>query len=207
MEENNSESPNSDQPIPFSTGKLLILSIISANVYVFLSLLITRFWHEENFYSLFISDTSLWMQLGIGAGAGMLASLIIYLVIQFKPVSEVLSDFMIFEALSKANFTFFDRAQLSFFAGAGEEVLFRGAIQPLLGNTITSIIFIGIHGYIKFKSVGHILFGALMFGLSFMLGLLTAHVGIISAMVAHAVYDLIMLQAIQRENSKLPVKN
>lgn len=195
---------NPEQPeeisLDLSTGKLLILSVVSANVYVFISILIVRYWHEGNFYDLFLSEADFWTQIGFGAGAGIAASLVIYLCIQIKPVAEILSDFMIFEALSKAKFTFFDRTQLSVFAGAGEEVLFRGAIQPLLGNTLTSIIFIGIHGYFKFKSPAHIFFGVMMFGLSFMLGLLAEHFGLVAAMTAHAFYDLIMLMALQRKS-------
>lgn len=197
IENNNEQQPDNATP-NLSTGKLLILSVVSVNVYVFFSMLIIRYWHKGGFNDIFLSDFTLWMQLGIGTGAGILASAIIYILIQIEPISKALSDYMIFEALSKAKFSFFDRAQLSVFAGAGEEVLFRGAIQPLIGNTLTSILFIGIHGYIKIKTPGHIAFGVMMFGLSFMLGFLTEYVGLVAAITAHALYDLIMLQAIQK---------
>ncbi len=199
MIEQNPEQPG-EVSLDLSTGKLLILSVVSANVYVFISLLIVRYWHKGNFYDLFIGGAEFWTQTAFGAGTGIAASLVIYLCIQIKPVADILSDFMIFEALSNAKFTFFDRTQLSFFAGAGEEVLFRGAIQPLLGNTLTSIIFIGIHGYFKFKSPAHIFFGVMMFALSFMLGFLADHIGLVAAMTAHALYDLVMLMALQRKS-------
>lgn len=197
MNETNSEHSDEKKTLSLSTGKLLIWSMVSANIYMFLSLLIIKYWHDGWLTDLFISEFSVWIQIGIGVGAGALASGVIYFIINRKPVSNILDDFTIFQALSEANFSFFDRAQISLFAGAGEELLFRGAIQPLLGNTVTSIIFIGIHGYFKFKSPAHILFGVMMFGLSFMLGLLFEHVGLIAAMAAHAVYDLILLQVIQ----------
>ena len=74
-------------------------------------------------------------------------------------------------------------------------IIILGAfIQPLLGIWITSIIFVGLHGYFKFKSAGHIIFGVLMFGLSMGLGYLFEEAGLIAAMVAHAVYDLTMLK-------------
>jgi len=74
-------------------------------------------------------------------------------------------------------------------------IIILGAfIQPLLGIWITSIIFVGLHGYFKFKSARHIIFGVLMFGLSMGLGYLFEEAGLIAAMVAHAVYDLIMLK-------------
>lgn len=199
MNEIDSNSPEENITAGMSTGKLLILSLISANVYVFFSFLIIRFWHKGSPADLFNSEFSIWLQLGVGAGTGIIAAAIVYFIIGRSPVSDILSDFTVFNALSKANFSLFDNTQLSVFAGAGEELLFRGAIQPLLGNTFTSIIFIGIHGYFKFKSPGHILFGVMMFGLSFTLGLLFEHVGLIAAMIAHSVYDLIMLQVIQKD--------
>lgn len=184
-----------------TTGRLLIMSVVSANIYVFFSFLIIRYWHDGGLGEVFEGAFSLWQQLGMGLGAGAVASGIVFIVIRLPPVSKILSDFTIFEALSKANFSFFDNTQISMFAGAGEELLFRGAIQPLLGNTLTSFIFIAIHGYFKFRSPGHILFGVMMFGLSFMLGFLFEQAGLISAMCAHAVYDLIMFQIIQRKEA------
>lgn len=199
MNETDSGHSERKRPLSLSTGRLLIWSIVSANIYMFLSLLIIKYWHDSWIADLFISDFSVWIQIGIGVGTGALAAMVIYFIITRKPVSGILDDFTIFQALSDANFSFFDRAQISLFAGAGEELLFRGAIQPLLGNTVTSIIFIGIHGYFKFRSPAHILFGVIMFGFSFTLGLLSQHIGLIAAMAAHAVYDLVMLQVIQRK--------
>lgn len=200
MENETQSDQTSNELSGLTTGRLLIMSVISANIYVFFSFLIIKYWHDGGLEEVFGSTFSLWQQLGIGLGAGAIASGIVFIVIKLPPVSKILSDFTIFEALSKANFSFFDNSQISIFAGAGEELLFRGAIQPLLGNTFTSLIFIAIHGYFKFRSAGHILFGVMMFGLSFMLGLLYEEVGLISAMCAHAVYDLIMLQIIQKED-------
>lgn len=200
MNDNEIQPDQSNSGNDFSnltTGKLLILSVVSANIYVFFSFLIIRYWHEGDLNDVLESAFTFWNQAGIGVGIGCLAAGIIYGAIKWTPIAEVLSDFSIFEALSKTNFSLFDKAQVSIFAGGGEELLFRGAIQPLLGNAITSIIFIGIHGYFKFRSPKHILFGVLMFGLSFTLGLLYEHVGLISAICAHAIYDIIMLQVVQ----------
>lgn len=201
MIEDKPDHPEDDITSGLSTLKLLILSLVSANIYVFFSFLIIRYWHDGGLADVFGSEFSIWMQLGIGAGTGIVLSALVYFVITRTPVSEVLSDFSVFKALSKAQFSIFDNGQLSFFAGAGEELLFRGAIQPLLGNTVTSIIFIGIHGYFKFKSPAHIFFGVMMFVLSFTLGFLFEEVGLICAMAAHALYDFIMLVAIQKNKN------
>lgn len=199
MENETRSDQNKNDLSGLTTGKLLIMSVVSANIYLFISLLIIKYWHEGWLVDLFNSNFTVMYQVAFGAGAGVLASAIIYVIINLPPVSNVLSDFSVFKALSKARFSLFDKTQISVFAGAGEEVLFRGAIQPLLGNVFTSIIFIGIHGYFKFKSIGHVLFGFMMFGLSLMLGFLAAEIGLFAAMVAHALYDLIMLILIQKK--------
>lgn len=202
MDQDSSDSPEQQLMSGLSTLKLLILSLVSANVYVFFSFLIVRYWHEGGIATIFSSSLTVWMQLGIGSGAGIILAAVVYVVISFTPVNKVLSDYSVFSALSSTKFSLFDNTQISLFAGAGEELLFRGAIQPLLGNTFTSIIFVGIHGYFKFRSPLHIAFGVMMFGLSYTLGFLFSSVGLISAMAAHAVYDLVMLLALQWKNPK-----
>lgn len=192
------------EPQPdFSSGNLLWLSISSAVIYLLLALLIFHFLHESGFDNVLNSSFSVSVQLLIGLLAGCLTSAIIGLIISYPPVSGVLHDFYLVKMLSKAEFTAFDRLQLSFFAGMGEELLFRGAVQPLIGIWLTSVIFIGLHGYFKFTTVGHFLFSGMMFGLSVALGYIFEYAGLIAAMSAHATYDIIMLQLVQQKNGLL----
>lgn len=177
-----------------SGSRLLMLSIISASFYLLLALLIYHFIYEESIANAFTHGLTLNMQFLAGVIAGGIAAAGVGFVITREPVAGVLDDFYIVQAISKMRFNNFDRLQLSFFAGAGEELLFRGAIQPLLGIWVTSLVFVGLHGYFKFKSAGHILFGVMMFALSVMLGYLYREAGLIAAMTAHAVYDVIMLK-------------
>ncbi|MDX1587224.1 MAG: CPBP family intramembrane glutamic endopeptidase [Balneolaceae bacterium] len=177
-----------------SGARLLMLSIFSASFYLLLALLIYHFIYDENITNAFAHGLTVNVQFLIGLLAGAVAAGVVGLVITREPVAGVLDDFYIVQAISKIRFNNFDRLQLSFFAGTGEELLFRGAIQPLLGIWITSLVFVGLHGYFKFKSIGHILFGVMMFALSVMLGYLYTEAGLIAAMTAHAVYDVIMLK-------------
>lgn len=183
-------------------GNLLIMSLVSAAVYLLLSYLIFHYFRDTGLSSAFDHGFSVTGQLAAGTAAGILAAAVIGILMSRPPVSEVLHDFYIVEIVSKARFTVFDRIQLSLFAGAGEELLFRGAIQPLLGIWLTSVIFVGLHGYFKFRSLGHVLFGALIFGLSVGLGYLYEYAGLVAAMTAHAVYDIIMLYLVQRRGGK-----
>src|SRR5690625_6068387 len=67
---------------------------------------------------------------------------------------------------------------LSVVAGISEEFLFRAAIQPLLGVWLTSAIFIGIHGYIRFSTFPKLLYTLFTFLLSCALGYLYIAFGI-----------------------------
>ena len=195
-EGNNTESQaNDSQQIP--SRELLFLSILSASTYLLLAFLIFRYVHGENLHTAFQHGYSISFQFIIGILSGGITAGIIGFIIKRPPVAEILNDFYIVEMISKMRLTHFDRSQLSVFAGVGEELLFRGALQPLLGIWVTSVIFIGIHGYFKFTSIGHILFGLLMFILSMILGYLFEYVGLITAMTAHAIYDVIMLKMVQ----------
>ncbi len=83
---------------------------------------------------------------------------------------------------------------ISLCAGVGEEVLFRGAIQPLLGIVITAVIFVAIHGYLNPRDWRISLYGVFMTGVICVIGYATETVGIWSAIVAHTVIDIYLLK-------------
>lgn len=180
-----------------SSMNLLVLSVTSAVVYLLLSLAIFYFIHGYAPEKAFYHGYSIPVQLLAGIVAGCIAAALIGFAMSFTLISDVLHDFYIVKVLMEMRLTYFDRTQLSLFAGVGEELLFRGAIQPLLGIWLTSILFIGMHGYFKFKKTGHLLFGMIMFTLSVGLGYIFEIAGLVAAMAAHAVYDAIMLKLVQ----------
>lgn len=177
----------------FSRNALLMLSLASALVYVSLTLGIVHYAHEEGVSSLFEHGFSLTGQLLSGLAFGLVAAGFVAYVMFRTPVAGILRDYTLVDLLAGMKFSRFDRAQVSFFAGVGEELLFRGALQPVIGLWLTSLLFVALHGYFKFTSLLHVLFGVMMFGLSVGLGLLFEWAGLIAAMTAHAVYDYIML--------------
>ncbi|MEX0662164.1 MAG: CPBP family intramembrane glutamic endopeptidase [Balneolaceae bacterium] len=193
MDSESSENEDVDIGKSLSGQKLMGLSLISFTLYTLTALTLYYFFFDESLLSAFKHGYSISIQVLYGFFAGCSAAGVIIFFSTRPPMGPVLEDFAIFKVLKNSNFTAFDRVQLSLFAGVGEEILFRGAMQPLIGIWLTSIIFVAIHGYFKFKSAGHILFGILLFGLSMMLGFLYEYAGLISAMIAHAIYDIILL--------------
>jgi len=82
---------------------------------------------------------------------------------------------------------------ISICAGVGEELLFRAGIQPLLGLWVTAFLFVLIHGYLNPWNWRISVYGTLMILFIALLGYLFEKCGIFSAMVAHAVFDAILL--------------
>ncbi len=181
-------------PEPPESKGLFGMSVLSFLVYGSLAWVIIYFYHDRGFAGLFESDYGWGIQLVSGTLLGLIAAGIIIFFAARSPLSSILDDFYIVQIVRKMNLSLFDRTQVSLFAGVGEELLFRGAIQPVIGIWITSIGFVAIHGYFKFTSFAHIIFGLTMFALSMMLGLIFEMVGLIAAMSAHAVYDIVILR-------------
>jgi membrane protease YdiL (CAAX protease family) len=77
---------------------------------------------------------------------------------------------------------------LALAAGIGEEILFRGAVQPRLGLVAASLLFAVLHTQyaISLASVE-------IFILGIFLGLLRKRAGVTGSIIAHAGYDLILL--------------
>lgn len=190
---NENKKTVSVEDLNMSSRELLTMSAGSLVLYLFISTLLYYFVIEESLFSVFFTGETLGLQLITGISAGIVSAVIIIFFSTHPPMSQVLDDFVIFRIISRTKFTLFDKVQVSLFAGTGEELLFRGTIQPLIGIWLTSVLFIAIHGYISIKSAGHILFTILLLGLSLMLGFLFEYSGIVAAMLAHAVYDFIML--------------
>lgn len=179
-----------------SRRQLLLISLMSGAVYVGLSWLIYQFFYDRSITTMFREGGPAAVQFSYGALFGVGATLVIGGLFLRTRLSQILSDYEIVRYLTRLPLRLLDMGQLSLVAGVTEEILFRGTIQPLLGIWLTSLLFVGLHGYFKWNSWRHILFGTLMFGLSVGLGYLYRDHGIFAAMTGHAVYDFSMLLAV-----------
>ncbi len=82
---------------------------------------------------------------------------------------------------------------LSICAGFGEEVFFRGALQPLIGNIPTALFFVAIHGYFSIKNLRLNFFGILLTFFIIFLGWAAKEYNLWLAISAHFSYDLVLL--------------
>lgn len=86
-------------------------------------------------------------------------------------------------------------------AGIGEEIFFRGAIQPLLGIGWTSLLFVLLHGYINPWNAPMTVYGVFMVLAIALLGWAAFEWGLMVAMVAHTVIDIILLYQLSKAYS------
>jgi len=84
---------------------------------------------------------------------------------------------------------------VSLFAGTGEEVLFRGALQYWDGVIGTAFLFVLVHGYFSLREWRLGLYGLFLFLGMIPLGLAASHWGLVGPIVAHAIIDVVLFSA------------
>lgn len=106
-----------------------------------------------------------------------------------------LSDTKIFfeDIISPWKLNWLEIVFVSACAGIGEEILFRGGVQPLLGIGWTSLLFVLIHGYLNPFNVPLTVYGIFMVGAIALLGIATVNFGLTVAIVAHTTIDIVLL--------------
>lgn len=178
--------------------KLLLVSVISGVIWVVLANLIIYYIQESSLAALVFDGTHPLAQLAIGLASGGVFAAAGLGLIKIPAFKKILEEYTIIRQVQEMNLSVNEMVYVSLIAGISEEILFRGAIQPVIGIWWTSLLFIAIHGYIRLNSTTHVLYSLFTFALSLMLGALFMFTGLISAMAAHFIYDVIVLYGIKK---------
>jgi membrane protease YdiL (CAAX protease family) len=141
--------------------------------------------------SLFRTDRPLSEALAVGLATGTAVSLAVAAAVLRAPALLRFREFLR-SAYAKTSLRRGDMLVVALSAGVGEELLFRGAIQPLLGNGWTSLVFALLHTGLP-RSRLLLAFWLYVFAVSLALGVLYQHYGLAAAMAAHAAFDLVFL--------------
>lgn len=136
-------------------------------------------------------STNIFLQALIGLGYGLIAALLAWLIISAKQLTPVRHFYG--GLIQQVQLTRTDIIYVSVCAGIGEEILFRGALQPLMGIWITSVFFVLIHGYLNPKNIHLFFYGLYMVLAIAGLGYMAQYLGLISSIWAHIVIDIILL--------------
>ncbi|MBC8045352.1 MAG: CPBP family intramembrane metalloprotease [Fimbriimonadaceae bacterium] len=165
---------------------------------IFLILLFQNKSLEEIFFN---SPSSILFQLLCGFAYGIVTSGILVLLLRkrmLKATKVFFSDLM-----KRFNVSGLDILFLSFCAGVGEELFFRGAIQPWLGIWLTTILFIALHGYLNPKNKPLFIYGIVLLIVCAGFGYLMKYAGIWSAMTAHFIIDVVLMQELRLHKIRL----
>ncbi len=146
---------------------------------------------EVSIFNFLSGQFPLYKQIGVGCAIGLSIGILGWQIILLPYLKGVRAFYA--NIIGGIHLTFPQIIFISICAGVGEEFLFRGAIQPLLGIWITSIIFVFIHGYLNPRNLPLFIYGIFMTLSIALIGYLTEAVGILSSMAAHTVVDVVLL--------------
>ena len=149
-----------------------------------------HFWQKQDFLNILLLDEPVWFHIVFGAIIGALITQIISLIIDISWFENMRNYFV--DLIGPIQLPLSSIVFVSFCAGVGEEIFFRGALQFWIGIWLTSIVFVALHGYVNPKNIKMTIYGLLLIVASAGFGYLADYVGLLSAIVAHILYDIIM---------------
>lgn len=179
-----------------SKNMLTYLSVFTLFGFSALAYFILSFSESFSYDQIFTSSKPL-LDIVFGLIGGSILAGIGWLILQL-PMLKTVGDFfkIIFNQLT---LTTPDILFYSFCAGVGEEILFRGAIQPFLGIWVTAILFVLLHGYISLKDKPKSLYGLYLILVAASFGYAYEYGSIYMAMSAHFMYDLVMFSYLKQK--------
>jgi uncharacterized protein len=146
------------------------------------------FFNTADVRSIFITKSSYLIEVLVGLLFGLVTSVLAWKLIELPYMAEIKTHYggMIASIKMKP----IDIVFVSFCAGFGEEILFRGAIQPAWGVWITSIVFVALHGYLNPTSLKVSIYGLYLLLVIAGIGYMNDYFGLIACIVAHTVIDI-----------------
>lgn len=169
------------------------------------AIIIDRFSDTVNLQLAITGDSNYVGQFLWGLAAGIGIAIGAHLIIASPLLNKVNMTYA--RMLGRFRLSFSEVLLISLCAGVGEEMLFRGAIQPLLGIPITSVLFVAIHGYLNPRDWRLSIYGLFMTTGIAWLGYLADSRGLLSAIVGHTIIDVYLLIYLQRAAKSVSVEH
>jgi membrane protease YdiL (CAAX protease family) len=167
------------------------------------AMVVDHFSETVNLQAALLGDMQFGMQLLWGTIAGIAIAIGAHLMIASPLLNKVNTSYA--KLLGRFRLTLSEIILISLCAGIGEEMLFRGAVQPFMGIPITSVLFVAIHGYLNPRDWRLAIYGLFMTGGIAWLGYLADTRGLLSAMMGHTIIDVYLLLYLQRTAKSIPV--
>ena len=158
--------------------------------------LIVLFQHQP-VEEIFLAGThSPFIQLLTGFAYGIISSVVLLILLNRKMLDA--ARYFFAGVLKKYGAGYTGIILLSFCAGVGEELLFRGALQYWAGVWLTSFVFIFLHGYLNPTDRPLFMYGTVLLIVSSGFGYLMKYSGLFAAMNAHFLVDVVLMIYLKR---------
>ncbi|MFI5204443.1 MAG: type II CAAX prenyl endopeptidase Rce1 family protein [Flavobacteriales bacterium] len=147
-------------------------------------------WLEGDWFSLFKTGWPLWYQIPIGATGGIVLGWLLRAYLRLGFMRDIRTHYRGLLkpiGLEKKEYVF-----LSFCAGVGEEILFRGVIQHFAGIYVTSVLFVALHGYLNPSNFRMLSYGLILTVIFIGVGFMATFIGIYACIVLHMVVDIFL---------------
>jgi membrane protease YdiL (CAAX protease family) len=185
-------------------NQLTFLSVFTLFGFSAIGYFILSFSDEFDYASLFYAETPI-LDVIYGLVGGSLFAGLGLLILQIPALKKVGEFYS--QIFNTIHLTWPDILFYSFCAGVGEEILFRGAIQPFIGIWVTALVFVLLHGYISFKNLPKSSYGLYLILVAAAFGYAYEFFSIYSAMAAHFIYDVIMFSYLKRNSNQNQLQN
>lgn len=178
---------------------LFLLGIGTLVVFGGLGIVMIELFQEIDFISLLNRGLPIGWQIVAGVVVGLLAAGMAWVIITRQFFDDQLAYYQ--KLIQTFTWTPGSILFVSFCAGVGEELFFRAGIQPFLGIGLTSVLFVALHGYLNPSNWRISIYGVCMVGIIAVFGYLFEKWGIWTVMVAHMVFDWVLLTFLTRRPS------
>ena len=185
-------------------NQLTFLSIFTLFGFSGIGYFILSFSDTYDYAAIFVAESP-YLDVVYGLVGGSVLAGLGLLVLQIPALKKVGEFYQ--QIFTKIHLTWPDILFYSFCAGVGEEILFRGAIQPFLGIWVTALLFVLLHGYISLKDMPKSLYGFFLVFVAAAFGYAFELISIYTAMAAHFVYDVIMFSYLMRNANQQTDQN
>lgn len=181
----------SKQKVMIQRSRLTSMAAVTLLGMPFIAWIIARFRDDIDLMQRWTGSEAIWFQLIVGLPAGLVGALGARFIVSRKFMAGVRLRYARMFKNLRLNWS--EIIFISMCAGVGEELLFRGVLQPMWGIWLTAIVFVAIHGYLNPRDWRISVYGLYMTLIIAGLGYMTERFGIWSAVVAHMLIDVILL--------------
>jgi membrane protease YdiL (CAAX protease family) len=168
------------------------------------ALIIDYFFETVDLRTLVWGKVDFTTQILIGLGVGLVSAFAARFMVSLPMMQKVKSSYV--QILGNFDLNWSEILFISMCAGVGEEFLFRGALQPFMGIYITSVLFVFIHGYLNPRDWRLSIYGLFMTIVIVVLGTLAEKYGLLVAIIAHTIIDVVLLHQLQQAAALEPTE-